>query len=88
MLITQLLQRVTGDLPAVQSSWQSGDLASDDQLAIFGQQLQDAKAPPSIPHWEEIAAAIDDELAKVAGGEDPATAAKNMQDKATSIGGS
>jgi multiple sugar transport system substrate-binding protein len=79
---------MVADLPAVQSAWQQGTLASDKQLALFGQQLQDAKAPPSIPHWEEIASAIDDELAKVAGGEDPAAAAKNMQDKATSIGGS
>jgi multiple sugar transport system substrate-binding protein len=79
---------MVGDLPAVQSAWSSGKLSTDKQLAVFGQQLQDAKAPPSIPHWEEIASAIDDELAKVAGGEDPATAAKNMQEKATSIGGS
>jgi multiple sugar transport system substrate-binding protein len=79
---------VTGDLPAVQAAWKTGDLASDPKLTLFGQQLKDAKAPPAIPHWEEIASAIDDELAKVASGtEDPAAALKAMQEKATSIGG-
>lgn len=78
---------LVGDLPAVKSAWQQPQLANDKNLQLFGQQANDAKGPPPLPHWEQIAAAIDDELAKVASaGEDPKAAADNMQQKATSIG--
>jgi multiple sugar transport system substrate-binding protein len=49
--------------------------------------LEDAKAPPSIPTWEQVAAAIDGELEKAAKGAASAEdAAKAMQQKASSIG--
>jgi multiple sugar transport system substrate-binding protein len=75
------------DLPSVQSAWDDEALAGDTQLKVFGDQLDKAKAPPSIPTWEQIAAGVDTELEKVAKGtESAADAAKAMQAQATSIG--
>ena len=51
-----------GDLPAVKSAWDTGELADDPQLQVFGQQLDSALAPPAVPTWEEVAAAIDSEI--------------------------
>jgi len=75
------------DLPAVQSAWDDQTLSGDEMLKMFGDQLDKAKAPPSIPTWEQIAAGLDTELEKVAKGtESAADAAKAMQAQATSIG--
>ena len=75
------------DLPAVQSAWDDAKLSGDEQLKTFGDQLDKAKAPPSLPTWEQIAAGVDTELEKVAKGtESGADAAKAMQAQATSIG--
>ena len=74
-------------LPSVQSAWEEGDLASDENLGVFGDQLEDAKHPPPIPKWEEIAAEIDGEIEKVTAGKaTPEEAAKSMQEKAEAIG--
>ncbi|MGH9213704.1 MAG: sugar ABC transporter substrate-binding protein [Acidimicrobiales bacterium] len=74
-------------LPAVESAWQEGELASDDNLAIFGDQLSDAIHPPAISTWEQIATEIDGELERVAAGEaSPEDAAQAMQESASSIG--
>ena len=43
------------DLPSVQSAWDDEALAGDELLAAFGEQLDDAKAPPAIPTWEQVA---------------------------------
>jgi multiple sugar transport system substrate-binding protein len=76
-----------GALPAVQEAWQSGELAEDEHLAMFGEQLEDAQAPPPIPTWEEVAAAIDDQIERAAVGDVPAEeAAATMQSNAESIG--
>ena len=49
--------------------------------------LEDAKAPPAIATWEEVAAAFDSEMEKVTkSGMDPAAALKAVQVKADSIG--
>ncbi|GGM57394.1 sugar ABC transporter substrate-binding protein [Dactylosporangium sucinum] len=75
------------DLPAVQQAWQDQSLSGDPILGVFGKQLQDAKAPPAVPTWEQVAAALDAELEKVAkAGESPAAAAKAAQEKAAQIG--
>jgi multiple sugar transport system substrate-binding protein len=75
------------DLPAVQAAWDDQTLSGDEMLKLFGDQLDKAKAPPSIPTWEQIAAGVDTELEKVAKGtSSPADAAKAMQAQATSIG--
>jgi multiple sugar transport system substrate-binding protein len=76
-----------GALPAVQEAWESGELAEDEHLTLFGEQLQDAKAPPPIPTWEEVAAAIDDQIERAAvGGVAAEEAAATMQSNAESIG--
>jgi multiple sugar transport system substrate-binding protein len=76
------------DLPSVQSAWDQGELSSDPHLQLFGEQLKDAKSPPPIPKWEQIASeVINAELEKATiGGESAEQAAKAMQQKATSIG--
>jgi multiple sugar transport system substrate-binding protein len=79
--------KTSTDLPAVQSAWQDPSLSGDANLSVFGSQLKDAKAPPSFPTWEQVAAVFDTEMEKVAkAGENPATAAKTVEDKANSIG--
>ena len=77
----------TSDLPAVQSAWTLGTLATDPALKVFGDQMKNGVAAPAIPTWEQIAAVIDTELEKVCKtGEDPAQAAKNIQQQADQIG--
>ncbi|HWM07419.1 MAG TPA: sugar ABC transporter substrate-binding protein [Actinophytocola sp.] len=79
--------QTVNDLPAVQKAWDDEALSGDEQLKTFGDQLDKAKAPPSIPTWEQIAAGVDTELEKIAKGTaTPADAAKAMQAQATSIG--
>jgi len=75
------------DLPAVQKSWNDPALTGDAVLATFGEQLKDAKAPPSYPTWEQVAAALDDQVEKAAkANTDPAAALKAAEDKANAIG--
>lgn len=77
----------TSDLPAVESAWQEGDLGTDERLAVFGEQMKTAMAPPSIPTWEQIASVIDSELEAVCkSGKDPQEAATAMQQQAEAIG--
>ncbi|MGB3445040.1 MAG: sugar ABC transporter substrate-binding protein [Actinophytocola sp.] len=79
--------QTVSDLPSVQAAWDDEALAGDEQLKVFGDQLDKAKAPPSIPTWEQIAAGVDTELEKIAkGASSAADAAKAMQAQATSIG--
>ena len=80
--------QAVSDLPAVQASWDDPTLSGDPLLTAFGEQLKDAKAPPAIATWEQVAAALDTEVEKLAKTDaDPAAdAAKAMQEKATSIG--
>lgn len=76
-----------GDLPAVQSTWDEGALAEDPLLAVFGEQLEDGQAPPTVPTWEQVAAVIDRDIEQLVNGRislDEATA--DMQSQAGSIG--
>ena len=76
-----------GDLPAVQAAWDSGDLADDPQLQVFGQQLEKASSPPAVPTWEEVASAIDSDIEKATKGQmSPEEAVQSMQQQAQSIG--
>jgi multiple sugar transport system substrate-binding protein len=85
--IQSLWYQEVGALPAVQEAWESGELAEDEHLSLFGEQLEDAQAPPAIPTWEEVAAAIDDQIERAAvGGVPPEEAAVTMQSNAESIG--
>ncbi|MDW5326642.1 sugar ABC transporter substrate-binding protein [Plantactinospora sp. KLBMP9567] len=79
--------QTVSDLPAVKKGWDDPALRGDPLLSTFGKQLEDAKSPPAIATWEQIAAAIDGEVEKMAkAGAKPADAAKAMQQRATSIG--
>ena len=76
-----------GDLPAVSSAWESGKLASDPQLQVFGTQLENTVAPPAVPTWEQVAASFDSLVEQVAKGSlDSDEAVQEMQSKAQSIG--
>jgi len=79
--------KLSTDLPAVKSAWEDPSIASDQLLPIFGKQLEDAKAPPAIVNWEQVATAFDTEVEKMAkAGQSPADTAKAIQTKASSIG--
>lgn len=79
--------QTVNDLPSVRAAWDDPALADDAMLAMFGDQLNDAKAPPSIVTWEQVAAVVDGELERLAKGVAPAAdAAAAMQEKASSIG--
>jgi multiple sugar transport system substrate-binding protein len=79
--------KMSSDLPAVKSAWQDPSIASDPLLPVFGKQLDDAKAPPAIVNWEQVASAFDTEIEKMAKtGQSPADTAKAIQTKATAIG--
>jgi multiple sugar transport system substrate-binding protein len=83
----QKLYELVGSLPSVKEAWESGDLSGDEMLKVFGEQLDDAKSPPVMATWEQIADVIDDGVERVVRGvSDPAAAAKDMQSKASSIG--
>jgi multiple sugar transport system substrate-binding protein len=75
------------DLPSVKSAWTDPSLTADAKLAVFGKQLEDAKAPPATATWEQIASEFDTAMEKVCKtGLDPAAALKTVQSKADSIG--
>ncbi|WP_298888772.1 sugar ABC transporter substrate-binding protein [uncultured Serinicoccus sp.] len=78
---------MTSALPSVQSAWDDEALTEDEKLAKFGEQLTTAQAPPSFPTWEQVAAAFDAEMEKVAkqdlSGEE---AVQTAQQQAESIG--
>jgi multiple sugar transport system substrate-binding protein len=76
-----------GDLPAVEAAWESGEIADDPQLSVFGTQLGNAKAPPAVPTWEQVAAVIDRDVEQAVKGATPVEeAVGHMQSQAASIG--
>lgn len=74
-------------LPAVQAAWQEPELKADEQLAVFGEQLKDARTPPPFPTWEQVARVLEAELEKLARGRStPEQTAKAIQSRADAIG--
>jgi len=74
-------------LPAVQAAWDDETLSGDERLSEFGAQLEDAKAPPSIASWEQIAAEIDTVIEQVTVGDmAPEEGCTAMQEAAAGIG--
>jgi multiple sugar transport system substrate-binding protein len=74
-------------LPSVMSAWDDAALSDDPMLTMFGAQLEDAKAAPAIPNWEQVAAAIDDQIEGVTvGSTSPEDGCASMQQEAESIG--
>jgi multiple sugar transport system substrate-binding protein len=56
-------------------------------LSVFGEQLEDAKAPPSIATWEQVAAEIDGVIEQVTVGDmSPEDGCAAMQEAASGIG--
>ncbi len=49
---------ILSSLPAVKSVWEEPVLAEKPMISLFGEQLEDARAPLTIPEYEEIAKAI------------------------------
>ena len=83
----QAFYEVVGDLPAVKAAWETGELAEDPQLQVFGTQLETTEAPPAVPTWEQVAATIDTLVEQASkGAAEPADVVKEMQSKASSIG--
>jgi multiple sugar transport system substrate-binding protein len=83
----QKLYELVGSLPAVQSTWESGELSTDPLLKAFGDQLQDAKSSPAIETWEQVAAPLDDAIEQVSlGKSDPEGALSSAEQEANSIG--
>lgn len=79
--------RATGDLPSHREAWNDPLLAGDPKVSVFGQQLQHVKTVPPVDTWPEVAAAADTALEQVfRGGKDPATALRELQATADSIG--
>ena len=78
---------ISTDLPSVQAAWDDPLFADDPYLSVFGEQLQDSKAPPAIPTWAQVSAVIDQELEKVTRGDTTVEEAlATVQQQATSIG--
>jgi multiple sugar transport system substrate-binding protein len=78
--------KASADLPAVKASWQDAALTGDASVTVFGNQLNDAKTPPPIAQWEEVAKTIDDWMEKAAlGTVTPEAATKGMQQAATAL---
>ena len=76
-----------GDLPAVRAAWETGELAEDPQLQVFGTQLEDTVAPPAVPTWEQFAGAFDSLVEQASkGATSVEDAVAQMQAKAESIG--
>lgn len=74
-------------LPSVQAAWDEEALTGDERLSAFGEQLEDAKAPPSIPTWEQIAAEIDAVIERVTVGDTtPEDGCAAMQEAAAGVG--
>ena len=79
--------QTVNDLPSVASAWEDPAIADDEYLGVFGEQLETAVAPPSIPTWEEVASVIDTELERLTkAGADPQEVSTAIQEQASSIG--
>jgi multiple sugar transport system substrate-binding protein len=77
---------IQADPPAIQAAWQDPKLAGDEKLQVFARQLKVAKAPPAMPTWEQVAAAVDSGIEQAAKGSPAADVLKSIQANATSIG--
>jgi multiple sugar transport system substrate-binding protein len=78
---------LSGDLPAVQSAWNEGKLATDPALAVFRTQLKTAQSGPNTTTWRQVTAVLDAEIEKVAKGvSSPEAALQEIQKRAAAIG--
>jgi multiple sugar transport system substrate-binding protein len=85
--VQQKWYNTVSDLPAVKAAWTSGTLASDKNLTVFHNQLNNTQGPPTIVNWEQVANLVDNDMQQVMLGKTtPQQAAQDMQQKAQSIG--
>jgi multiple sugar transport system substrate-binding protein len=85
--VQQKWYNTVADLPAVKAAWNSGTLASDKNLSVFHEQLNNTQVPPTIVNWEQVANLIDTDMQQVMLGKTtPQQAAQDLQQKAQSIG--
>jgi multiple sugar transport system substrate-binding protein len=85
--VQQTWYETVSALPTNPEAWESGDLADDERLATFGEQLAEAQSPPVAPTWEQIAEVVDSQLERMTVAEDePAAVATRMQEEAAAIG--
>jgi len=74
-------------LPAVQAGWDDPALADDENLAVFGAQLEDTRAQPAVSTWNELGEALNASLERLTtGDQDPQAVADEMQAAAEGIG--
>ncbi|GHO50970.1 sugar ABC transporter substrate-binding protein [Ktedonospora formicarum] len=85
--VQQKWYTIMQDMPAAKAAWDSGTLSTDKNMIVFRNQLNDAKAPPAIVKWQEVADSIDTNMEQVMLGKaTPEQAAQSMQQNAESIG--
>lgn len=78
---------VSGDLPATESAWDSDALSGDEDLQVFGTQLDTAQTVPVSTSWTQVSAAGDQMLEHLRRGtESVADALTELQATADSIG--
>ncbi len=78
--------KITADLPAVRKAWEDKIFIENPILNVFKQQLEDAKSPPNIPEWEEIAEVLHQKIEEiVVGGKDIDLALKEAEEKIKNI---
>ncbi|NDZ79214.1 sugar ABC transporter substrate-binding protein [Streptomyces sp. SID10853] len=56
------------DLPANTSAWQTGELATDPSLKVYGEQMKTARSSPVQPKWTEITSKVDTAIESVTQG--------------------
>jgi multiple sugar transport system substrate-binding protein len=81
-----LWYKTVADLPSTKAGWERPELTGDDNLGVFKSQLDDAKSPPNLPTWEQLATKINTWIERAAAGKASAEeAAKGMQSDAQSL---
>jgi len=74
--------KITSDLPAVRTAWEDKIFVDNSILKVFKEQLEDAKSPPAIPQWEQMAEILHHKIEEVVvGGKDLDLALKEAEDK-------
>jgi len=78
--------KITSDLPSVRTAWENEIFVNNSMLKVFREQLEDAKSPPNIPEWEQIAEVLHQKVEEIiVGGKDIDLALKEAEEKIRSI---
>ncbi|WP_158526143.1 sugar ABC transporter substrate-binding protein [Petrotoga sp. 9PW.55.5.1] len=72
--------QIVSALPSVQAAWEDPVLQQDPMIKVFGEQLNDAKAPVNIPQFQEISVSMDRRVEEaIYGRKSPEQAAKDLK---------